>query len=198
MCSSDLLLEEYIKCPGRIIEYAWLLDFRQLASLVVYGDDSVVTVLHHPGDPAPRFNQLTLQRIFATYGIVYTDGTKNADSECRLMTPFEEVTFLKRSFLIKPEDEDRAARGERVALYPALDKITIQNAIQWMNKTYDVNSQLEATLGNMSREAANHGILYFISFTKTVRARLDELGIDIHVLNYAEAESKITEYFTRN
>lgn len=173
---------------------SWHRDVR----LVVYGDDSVVTVLHHPGDPVPRFNQLTLQRIFATYGIVYTDGTKNADSECRLMTPFEEVTFLKRSFLIKPEDEDRAARGERVALYPALDRITIQNAIQWMNKTYDVNSQMEATLENMSREAANHGILYFISFTKTVRARLDELGIDIHVLNYAEAESKITEYFTRN
>ena len=108
--------------------------------------------------------------------------------------PLEERHFFERCH----EAEDRAARGERVALYPALDKITIQNAIQWMNKTYDVNSQLEATLGNMSREAANHGILYFISFTKTVRARLDELGIDVHVLNYAEAESKITEYFTRN
>lgn len=162
--------------------------------LVVYGDDSVVTVSHEDGRANPRFNQTSLQRIFASYGIVYTDGTKNADTLCRPATPFEEVTFLKRTFHIKPEDEDRVERGEAVLLYPALDKITIQNAIQWMNKTNDVNSQLEATLANMSREAANHGLLYFISFSKAVRAKLDELGIEIHVQHYQEATSKLRDF----
>lgn len=87
-------------CNSLYLRIAWydifgnLDGFLEFVRLMTYGDDNIVSV--HP-KYQNQFNQITVTKALAKYGIVYTDAQKTGIAE-----PFctaERTSFLKRGFV---------------------------------------------------------------------------------------------------
>nr|QKN88949.1 MAG: hypothetical protein [Picornavirales sp.] len=94
---------------------------------VTYGDDIIMCV---SDEVVPYFNNETLHLFFKSYGIEYTDARKTGTIQpfCDL----SEATFLKRSFLPHPYAPHY--------YLGALDKVSIEDCANWINKTIDEES----------------------------------------------------------
>lgn len=83
------------------LRVAWLVifgdlqEFTENVRVIVYGDDNVVSV-----SPAyqNRFNLVTVSEALSQFGVVYGDAAKTG--VLQPFTPWDEITFLKRRFVV--------------------------------------------------------------------------------------------------
>lgn len=92
-----------------------LIKFQSLVKLITYGDDNVLSVARSIRN---IFNQNSISRVLGEIGIVYTDAHKSLVFED--FVPFEDVTFLKRSFVYREEFGGFMAPLELDSIYKSL------------------------------------------------------------------------------
>nr|QHD64741.1 RdRp [Plasmopara viticola lesion associated dicistro-like virus 1] len=133
--------------------------FVENVSMVSYGDDNVV---NFSGAVAERFNQNTVTRAYATFGMIYTDEAKSSGEVADWRT-ITEVNYLKRGFRY----EDGVWRAP-------LSLEVILECCNWVRKCPD---ELEACIQNCEtafRELAHHPVEVFDKYVKTITNALYE------------------------
>lgn len=128
-----------------IVDLAGLsLSFYKHVYVIVYGDDNVFCV-----DPRYTYlyNELSISRVLAEYGVVYTSDVKDAEVLSK-MRSLAEVSFLKRRFIYSPD----AAR-----YIAPLHLNTIMQMIRWTKKGCDSDAITVANVHNAFRELSLHG-----------------------------------------
>ena len=73
-------------------------DYSEHVAEIIYGDDDIKSV--HV-DCREWFNQVTITKALAKFGLTYTDETKG--DSLRLWKPLSETTFLKRYFVLQTD-----------------------------------------------------------------------------------------------
>jgi hypothetical protein len=73
-------------------------DYSEHVAEIIYGDDDIKSV---HADCRDWFNQLTITRALASFGLTYTDETKG--DSLRPWKPLSETTFLKRNFVLQDD-----------------------------------------------------------------------------------------------
>lgn len=115
--------------------------FRDNVSMVSYGDDNVVNFSE---TVAEKFNQNTVTRAYASFGMIYTDESKS-NGEIADWRTLSEVNYLKRGF--------RLEHGEwRAPL--ALE--TILEGCNWIRKCPDAQEACVMNCEANFRELAQH------------------------------------------
>nr|WBY66455.1 MAG: polyprotein [Eriocheir sinensis iflavirus] len=134
-----------------------------------YGDDVWLTV---SDELSEIFNCESLSENFKLHNIVFTDATKTG--EIRKWCSFEEVTFLKRSFLPHP--------SRPMVWLAALDWVSVEECAKWVHQSDD---HREATLVNVEaaqRLAYGHGPQKFSQFTAQLQEACLAAGLRIPTL----------------
>jgi len=130
-------------CRLAFVEAGGLLsEFKKMVALCTYGDDNILAV----SEAAPaEYNQRGLTKIFARFGLTYTDEAKSGrEFEFRKLT---EVEFLKRSFRFSPE------YGRWVGPL-RLDVLT--NMMDWQKKKMDPIEQMRTNFEVLQKELTYH------------------------------------------
>lgn len=126
-----------------------------------YGDDSLFLL--------PKYYGITSQALFAAYrrlGLEATHCIKDHPLDQEI--PFEQQTFLKRTFSLNEEGH----------MTFRLDKETIVGSLRWVkSKNYNKVSVLENTVRNAQLEASRHGTAYFNELSAKIRRALAEAKI---------------------
>jgi len=127
--------------------------FSDNVSMVSYGDDNVI---NFSGNVASVFNQNTVTRAYATFGMIYTDESKS-DGEVADWRKISEVNYLKRGFRF----EDGVWRA------PLALEVILESC-NWVRKCPD---ELEACIQNCEtafRELAHHPADVFEKCVKVI------------------------------
>jgi len=146
-------------------------DFTRLVCLRTYGDDSIGTVSRIA---AKTFNMLSLSRVLAEHGVVYTPPSKGSVN-MEFLEEHERV-FLKRRF-----------RKDRGRMYAPLDINTIREMIQWVRESNDDLYSMQLNFEAACREWYHHGVEVYEEQVKYVQdfARLHHIRLP--VLTYTDA-----------
>lgn len=136
--------------------------FRDHVKVVVFGDDFVASV----SDFAAKFyNFKVVSDIMNQMKIGMTPGNKTA--EAREFVPFDEITFLKRSFRIHP--------GRNVCM-GRLDFEAITHSLMWQHENDDHVAMLQQNLEGAMREMVAFGQANFNEFRDVVVDKLNQVG----------------------
>jgi len=136
--------------------------FREHVKVVVFGDDFVASV----SDFASAFyNFKVVADVMNQMKIGMTPGNKTA--EAREFVPFDEITFLKRSFRIHP--------GRNVCM-GRLDFEAITHSLMWQHENDDNVAMLQQNLEGAMREMVAFGQANFNEFRDVVVGRLKQVG----------------------
>ena len=161
-------------------------EYEEKVTTANVGDDNVNGV---DGDIADRFNMITIQRLYEGFGYVVTPAKK--DGTVVPTIPFEDLTFLKRTFLEDPEF------GYMAPL--AKDSLLKALCFEPVRSGTSSVARLEAAYHNALREAFLHGREYFDQFATTVGQKLRDhqmvpvdLKFDDLRVEYSERRFKTT------
>jgi hypothetical protein len=149
----------YYRCFGSEIAQMKAPRFHENVSMVSYGDDNVV---NFSGAVAECFNQRTVTRAYATFGMIYTDEAKS-EKEVAEWRNITEVSYLKRGF-----------RFENGVWRAPLALDVILECCNWVRKCPD---ELEACIQNCEtafRELAHHPVDVFEKYVKMISDALYE------------------------
>nr|UNY42015.1 MAG: polyprotein 2 [Picornavirales sp.] len=136
--------------------------FREHVKLVVFGDDFVASVSDYA---ASFYNFKVVMEIMNQMKIGMTPGNKTA--EAREFVPFDEITFLKRSFRIHP--------GRNVCM-GRLDFEAITHSLMWQHENDDHAAMLQQNLEGAMREMVAFGQANFNEFRDVVVGNLTQAG----------------------
>lgn len=125
-------------CP----EKATLRDYDKYVRHNNYGDDDLYNISE---EILPWFNQITMAKHFASFGMTYTDETKGA--ELVVSRRIGDVSFLKRSFRWD---------SERARWRAPLTLDTILEMVQWVKRKKNVYELVTETLQEAHYELAQH------------------------------------------
>jgi len=136
--------------------------FREHVKVVVFGDDFVASVSDYA---AEFYNFKVVADIMNQMKIGMTPGNKTA--EAREFVPFDEITFLKRSFRIHP--------GRNVCM-GRLDFEAITHSLMWQHENDDNVAMLQQNLEGAMREMVAFGLANFNEFRDVVVENLTKVG----------------------
>ena len=136
--------------------------FREHVKVVAFGDDFVASV----SDYAAKFyNFVVVSDIMNQMRIGMTPGNKTAVA--REFVPFDEITFLKRSFRIHP--------GRNVCM-GQLNFEAITHSLMWQHENDDHVAMLQQNLMGAMREMVAYGPANFNEFRDVVVSNLNRVG----------------------
>lgn len=167
-----------------LMRYLWILTFRGLhmdelvpwammkknIHFCVYGDDLVMGISDFV---APYWNMHVLRDGFAKIGMVFGEVSKEGRETPKLY-PWEQVTFLKRSF----KDFEGATLG-------VLPRENILRTLGWVVKKGDLRSLLGMTLTSVCFELWKHGEKAYKEDTALIRSKLNEAEMHFVIPSYA-------------
>nr|WPV63262.1 MAG: polyprotein [Wufeng shrew iflavirus 17] len=134
---------------------------------VTFGDDIIMCV---SDDAVEHFNNVTLQSWFAQYGVIYTDGAKSLVG-LRPFIELHEITFLKRGIVPHPIWPG--------VLLGCVDKVSIEDAANWINKSYPKLELSQQGSCSALMLAHGHGPDYFNYVRDSLTAAWRETGYPI-------------------
>jgi V8-like Glu-specific endopeptidase len=145
-------------------------DYRKHVAEIIYGDDDIKSVSVEILD---WFNQLTLTKALASFGLTYTDETKTGN--ILPWKPLEDVAFLKRKFVIQPDGTFLAP----------MDIESVLEITNWIKG----KARISATIENCEQaimELALHPQAEYEYWSNRIREELANIGHNIVVPTYYE------------
>lgn len=153
--------------------------FDQKVDTANVGDDNLSSADVEYKD---KFNMITISEVYARLGYVATPAKK--DAEIATDIPFEDLSFLKRRFLMNEEIGEYVAPIEKDSIYKAFCYEKRDASITPAQRLVDV-------AGGAQREAFLHGRDYFQQFQTFVEDTFSSKGLTFEKLDY---ESLMNEY----
>lgn len=132
-------------------------EYRKNVLPFVYGDDHVIGV---SDEICEWFNQETLQQMFASYGITYTDPHKKGFQN--KYEKFEDVTFIKRKFV----KMDQFWIGQK-------DLDDVLDILSYVRTGQPMQTVFEQTVSSFLRELWKHGESTYNMYTQKLREAID-------------------------
>jgi len=130
----------------------------------VYGDDNVVTV---KAQVAEWYNLRNIALCLEPFGILMTDGQKNARHLTEPFSTWDKIRFLKRAFVLDPSTRLYLAPLDRKTI---IDRVRYTKAKKWQP---DLEMRIEMSL----MDSIFHGPEYFAAFKYFVNSALEELHL---------------------
>jgi hypothetical protein len=166
-------------------QYASFRHFMKHVCLSVYGDDNVCSVV----EPlAEHFHFNTFKEMAAQFGFKVTDAAKTG-KDVPNQVPFEQLTFLKRSF-----------KKDGWFYVPALDLTSLRKTLCWINShpAYEYTGRWKRnnyplvfaeSLRNLFLEICLHGPEVYEQFADEIKQAAKGTRMEINIPPYAEARS---------
>jgi V8-like Glu-specific endopeptidase len=145
-------------------------DYRKYVAEIIYGDDDVKSVSM---EITGWFNQITLTKALASFGLTYTDETKTGN--ILPFKPLEEVAFLKRKFAIQLD-------GTFLAPMDLVNTLEITNWIRGKARRTATLENCEQTIMELSL----HPQEVYEFWSTRIREELAAVGLNIHIPTYYE------------
>lgn len=148
----------------------------------VYGDDKLNAIKKEGFD---FLNAVTMQEFFVSIGMDFTDSKKGKIESS--YQNFDQITFLKRSFVYHKQLND---------IVGPLDTDTLYSSLSWVNKNKDITQVMNDKISAFQREIYLHESLYDNDILILERRCLNS-GIDFKKLNssYLFQLYKLGDYF---
>jgi len=168
-----------------LLRVAWkrligdLSEFEEKVDTANVGDDNISSADESVKE---KFNMVTISQVYQQLGYVATPANKNA--EICTDIPFEDLSFLKRKFLMNEELGEYVAPIEKDSIYKAFCYEKVDAAVTPIERLQDV-------AGGAQREAFLHGRGFFHEFQDFVVDTFESKGFTTDKLNY---ESLMNEY----
>lgn len=143
-------------------------DFDKFVRVAVFGDDNVIAVHPHC---ASFFNMTSISKAMTVLGMQFTDSNKKVSN--RDFVPFNEITFLKRSF-----------RKENDLVFAPLEEKSILEMINWVRNTAPVDEATRTNCENAIREYFHYGKETFLNKRNLINDKLAEMGISPIYMDY--------------
>jgi hypothetical protein len=143
------------------------------------GDDNFSAILDTIID---KYNMVTIAKVFFDLGYIATPAKKG--NVIQRYIRFEDITFLKRTFLWSDDLGGYVAPIDTDSIYKALAFESMQSGISPEQRLIDV-------MGGAQREAFLHGKKFFIEFQQWALALFANHRMNFSVLIYEEL---VTEY----
>jgi len=153
-----------------LIRICWLLvtkktldDMKKHISLIVYGDDHLISV---SDEYKEIFNCETISKLLMQYDFKYTDAKKTGNIK---YTKLRDAEFLKCGFKPHPSLNHK--------FLAPLDKISVEECAQWIFSTADIKLATKENAEQSIRLAFGHGPKYFNEWRDKVNEALRNEGI---------------------
>jgi hypothetical protein len=164
--NSFLLRVAYLRLVGP------LNDFQEKVETANVGDDNINAVHRELRE---KFNMITIAVEYARMGYVATPAKKGNETQAEI--PFEDLTFLKRSFVWSSELKSYVAPIDPDSIYKAFCFEKKESGISPPERLRDVSRGAQ-------REAFLHGREFFDNFQVKCGAAFDEAGLRWESLDY--------------
>nr|UUV42164.1 MAG: polyprotein [Hanko iflavirus 1] len=152
--------------------------FSENVVLYTYGDDVIMSV---SAKYIEKYNVRTISEFLGEHGIKFTNASKT--TFITESVTLDEATFLKRGFRSDPSVPNQC-------LAP-LDKVSIEEQINWVRNTQDPWDLITASTNSMMMEAAMWGQSYYDDIKKKLNKAFASKQHQYSFLNYHDMIQKI-------
>nr|QUS52703.1 polyprotein [Mute swan feces associated picorna-like virus 7] len=152
-------------------DYSTMRAFRRHVAMVAYGDDNVLNISNEISE---LYNQETMAKAFATFGMIYTDEAKSGQ-----VVPYrtlEQVNYLKRSFV-------RQKDGHYIAPMAVDNILEIGN---WIRECADHKQATADNVENLCFELSLHEKSVFDFWAKKYAKACDLRQVPAQILTFEE------------
>nr|UBJ26101.1 hypothetical protein 1 [Red panda picorna-like virus] len=133
-------------------------EFNEEVDCFVFGDDNVVV------SRVPWFNLRALSDTLGSFGLKYTDPTKQSGKELSEFLPWHEISLLKRRW--KPTVAQHPSGQMKMRFWAPLDYVSVFDSINWVKKSPDMMETFKECLRQSQYEAFLHSPTQFRAVTQ--------------------------------